>query len=282
MTSGSAIRVLASLLEARTGQQVAPSRHWRIESSLKPLLRAEGLDSLDGLINRLLGGHESKLADAIVEALLNNETSFFRDQGVFQLLDGQALEAIRTQRAGVRRLRIWCAGCSTGQEAYSLALGFFADVPRWAGWQIEIVATDVSGRAIDQAQKGEYTQFEIQRGLPVGMMIGWFDQQRETWIAKPELRAAVRFRRHNMLDGPPTLEPFDAILCRNVLLYFAPDVRTRAFAMMRKAIAPDGVLMLGAGETVIGQTEAFAASRRWRGLYRPAGAESEDLQLRAG
>lgn len=267
--SGS-FRVLAGLLEARTGQQLAPGRVWRIETSLKPLLRERGLDSIDALAAELLTSRYPDLAEQVIDALLNNETFFFRDHAVFQLVDSQALEMLRQSRESRKRLRIWCAGCSTGQEAYSLAMMIAEGSQRWAGWTVDILGTDISGGAVERAQEGVYSQFEIQRGLPIRMMMNWFDQDGETWLAKRELKRKVRFRRHNVLESPPAPGKFDLILCRNVLLYFPAVVRTRAFDRLHSAIEPDGVLMLGAGETVLGQTAKFKSERELRGLYRPA------------
>ncbi|RJF86137.1 protein-glutamate O-methyltransferase CheR [Sphingomonas cavernae] len=258
------------MLEARTGQQLVTSRVWRIETSLKPLLRERGMTSTDQLVAAMLKGSEHGLADRVIEALLNNETFFFRDHGVFQLLNGEALEVLRAARAARRRLRIWCAGCSTGQEAYSIAM-MIADAPeRWQGWTIDILGTDISSGAVERAQTGIFSQFEIQRGLPIMMMMRWFDQEGENWYASAELKRRVQFRRHNVLEQPPMPGRFDLILCRNVLLYFPSAVRTAAFDRLASAIEPDGVLMLGAGETVLGQTAKFVSERELRGLYRPA------------
>lgn len=272
--SGS-IRVLAALLEARTGQQLATSRIWRIETSLRPLMRARGIATTDELVAALTSGREVDLADRVVDALLNNETFFFRDHTLFQLVNGEAFEMLRDARKAKKRLRIWCAGCSTGQEAYSLAMMIADDPARWNGWAVDIVATDVSGGAIERARSGVFSQFEIQRGLPIMMMMRWFDQEGETWLAKSELKRMVQFRRHNLLDRPSFPGRFDLVLCRNVLLYFPAPVRTAAFDRLSSAIESDGVLMLGAGETVLGQTTRFVSERELRGLYRPALAQSE-------
>ncbi|HET8612434.1 MAG TPA: protein-glutamate O-methyltransferase CheR [Sphingomonas sp.] len=266
--SDTAVRALAGLLEARTGQQLAVSRRWRLETALRPLMQVRGIEDVNALAARL--GGDRMLADAVVEALLNHETFFFRDCATFQTLDALGLERLRQARP-LRRLRIWSAGCSMGQEAYTIAM-MIADRPeRWGGWTVEILGTDVSAHAIERARSGRYSQFEIQRGLPVMQMVRRFDQQGEEWQADDKLRKAVSFRTHNLLDPPP-LGGFDVILCRNVLLYFAPDMRRRAFERLASAIQPDGILMLGAGETVLGHTERFAADEACRGFYRPVAA----------
>jgi chemotaxis protein methyltransferase CheR len=261
----SAIRVLGGLLEARTGQQLVAGRQWRIETALKPVARELGLDGVDALVAKLLRGNEEALATRVVEALLNNETSFFRDPGVFELLNCTAFDRLRAPRRDTKRLRIWSAGCSTGQEPYSIAMQMCEAEARWAGWSIDIAATDVSEATITRARRGRYSQFEIQRGLPVRAMLRWFEQAGEDWVVDNRLRRMIRFAVHSLTTPPPG--QFDVILCRNVLMYFAPPVRRAVFERLYEALAPDGVLMLGAGETVIGQTTRFAADPGLRGLY---------------
>lgn len=266
--SDAAVSTLAGLLEQRTGQQLAIGRRWRIDVALRPLVATEGARSLDDLVHRAAGGRDPALADRVVEALLNHETFFFRDARAFAQFAEHGLGRLHAARQDARRLRLWSAGCSTGQEAYTLAM-LIADQPeRWAGWRIDIVGTDLSPAAIRRAQAGDYSHFEIQRGLPVAHMVRRFEPAAERWRAAPALRAMVRFHVHNLLDPPPP-GPFDAVLCRNVLLYFASAVRRLVFARIASVIAPDGVLMLGAGETTMGQTDQFVSDYICRGLHRP-------------
>jgi chemotaxis protein methyltransferase CheR len=272
----SSSRILAGLLEARTGQQLTMSRRWRIETALQPLMRELGIGSLDGLVAALVARSDERLAEAVVEALLNNETFFFRDRQAFDLLLGPGLARIEALRRRERRLAIWCAGCSTGQEAYSIAMHFAEHKARWSGWTIDIVGTDVSRSAVEQARSGVYSQFEVQRGLPVVQMMRWFDElPGAAWRIAPDLKRAVRFEVGSLVGPAAPAERFDIILCRNVLLYFSPEMRRSAFARLASAAAEDGALMLGAGETVIGQTDSFVSDPRCRGLYLrvPDGAE---------
>lgn len=264
-----AVRVFSGLLEERTGQQLLIARRWRIETALKPLMRERDIATLDQLAVILATARDPALNDDVVEALLNHETFFFRDAGAFNLLTDHALRRLAERRHAERRLRIWCAGCSTGQEAYSLAMGFAAEAGRWAGWTIDILGTDISGCVIKRAQEGLYSQFEVQRGLGVHQMLAWFESAGEQWRVKAELRQKVGFQIHNLLESPPAGGQYDVILCRNVLLYFSEERRRLVFDQLRRAIAPDGILMLGAGETVIGQTEDFVSDSECRGLYRP-------------
>ena len=274
--SDSSSRILAGLLEARTGQQLTMNRRWRIETALASLLRERGIPTLDELITILVMGREPALATHVVEALLNNETYFFRDRQPFDLLAAQALPALIAARADKKRLRLWSAGCSTGQEAYSLAMMFAEDPLKWQGWTIDILGTDVSSAVVDRARSGTYTQFEVQRGLGIAQMIKWFEECDDGWRAVEPLRRPVRFQVHNLLEPPPHPGQFDIVLCRNVLLYLNAEKRSQAFDRLASAMAPDGALMLGAGETVIGQTKKLASDRACRGLYRLTGDQAAD------
>ena len=262
-----ALNVFSALLEARTGQQISSYRSWRVDTALKPVLRDRGLETLDQLVGLLLDGQDSKVGDQIVDALVNQETSFFRDAPVFDLV----VEAIAAAEAEGRRMRIWCAGCSTGQEPLSLAM-LFAERAEAGKPMPEIVATDVSDAAIGRARTGRYTQFEIQRGLPIRRLMQWFDADGGDWVAKPELTRMVTVRRHNLVVDHPPAGQFDVVLCRNVLLYLSTATKAGVFERFAKATRPGGTLVLGAGETVIGQTRAFEPSRRLRGCYERVSA----------
>jgi chemotaxis protein methyltransferase CheR len=266
--SDSSSRILAGLLEARTGQQLTMSRRWRIETALSALLRERGIPTLDELITILVMGREPALATKVVEALLNNETYFFRDRTPFDLLSKAALPKLMQRRQSTKRIRIWSAGCSTGQEAYSLAMMVAEDPQRWAGWTIDILGSDVSESAVHRARDGIYSQFEVQRGLGIAQMIKWFEECEGGWRAIEPLRRLVRFQVHNLLEQAPHPGEFDIVLCRNVLLYLNAERRTHIFERIASAMPGDGCLMLGAGETVIGQTRRFEADTEARGLYR--------------
>ena len=276
--SDSSVRILAGLLEARTGQQLTMSRRWRIETALSSLLRERGIASLDELITILVMGKEPALSNRVVEGLLNNETYFFRDRSPFDLLGQTALPELNERRKATKSIRIWSAGCSTGQEIYSLAMLFAEDPVRWHGWSVDLLGSDVSEAVVNRARSGIYTQFEAQRGLGVTQMIRWFEESEEGWRVNETLRRNVRFQVHNILEAPPHpgVGQFDVVLCRNVLLYLNGDKKRLAFDRLASALAPDGWLMLGAGETVIGQTEKLVADRERRGLYRHAAFRTED------
>ena len=279
--SDSSSRILAGLLEARTGQQLTLSRRWRIETALSSLLRERGISTLDELITILVMGKEPSLSQNVVEALLNNETYFFRDRAPFDVLQRHALPELAKRRHKSKRLRIWSAGCSTGQEVYSLSMLFAEQPEEWRGWTIDILGTDVSTGCIERARSGSYSQFEVQRGLGINQMIKWFEECADGWRAVEPLRKPVRFQVHNLLEPAPHPGDFDIVLCRNVLLYLSPEKKTLAFERIAGAMAEDGWLMLGAGETVIGQTSRLGADVNVRGLYRLSGDGSR-VDKRAG
>ncbi|HEX8302452.1 protein-glutamate O-methyltransferase CheR [Sphingomonas sp.] len=262
------MNMITALLEQRAGQQIAANRAWRIETALKPILRERGLASLDELVAQLVAARTGELGDQVVDALLNQETSFFRDAAVLEAVGAAAREM--QIEAGARRLRVWSAGCSTGQEPLSLTM-LFSEAASAEGEAVpEIIATDISPAALTRARAGKFSQFEIQRGLPVRRMMTWFDTIGGDWAAKPELLRRVQFRQQNLTADPAPPGKFDIILCRNVLLYFSHSMRRRVFDTLSTAIRPGGLLVLGAGETVIGQTEHFTPSEAYRGFYRAA------------
>jgi chemotaxis protein methyltransferase CheR len=250
------------------------SRRWRIETALSSLLRERGIGSLDELITILVMGKEPALSQMVVEALLNNETYFFRDRAPFDLLARYALPELAQKRQKTKRIKIWSAGCSTGQETYSLGMLFAEDPEKWRGWTVDILGTDVSTSCIDRARNGTYSQFEVQRGLGINQMIKWFEECADGWRAIEAVRRPLRFQVHNLLEPPPHPGGFDIVLCRNVLLYLNPEKKALAFERLASALTEDGWLMLGAGETVIGQTSKLSADSNARGLYRLIGDRS--------
>ncbi len=266
---GPAANTIVALLEQRTGQQLDAGRAWRIDSALQPMLRERGLATLDELVARIngRGSNEGGLADLVVDALLNQETSFFRDAAT---LDTVVQAAIDMVAEAPRRLRVWSAACSTGQEPLSMAM-LFAEASERTGMQLpEIRATDISLRALMRAREARYTQFEIQRGLPIRRMMQWFEPRDDLWEAKAELRFRLLYGQQNLIVDPMPGGKFDIVLCRNVLMYLSPAMRGQVLNRIAGVIRPGGLLVLGAGETVIGHTDALVPSERYRGLYRPA------------
>jgi chemotaxis protein methyltransferase CheR len=271
-------RIIADLLASRTGQELTASRLWRVPSALGGVFRDRGISNVDQLVCLLADPGEHRLANEVVEALLNNETYFFRDHAYFATLERTVLPDLARERAATRRLRIWSAGCSTGQEALSLAMLFAEQPARWAGWTIDILGTDVSGKAIASARGGIYSQFEIQRGISVAQMLNFFTATDDGWQASDRIRQMIRFQQHNVLDAVPASEPFDLVLCRNVMLYFDIATRKRVFDRIAGALGPGGWLMLGAGETVAGQTDRFEPAGCGSSLYRPLDGRPAERQ----
>jgi chemotaxis protein methyltransferase CheR len=267
--SPKAHEILSRLLEKHSGQILASNRHWRVEVALKPVMRMYSIPDIATLAAVIASGADEALSLSCVEAMINNETCFFRDQANFALLTGPIFDSIRSARFNKRRLRIWSAACSTGQEPYSLAMMMIENSEKWRGWNIEIMATDVSSAALQRAKEGVYSQFEIQRGLPVVMMLKYFEQVGEDWVAKKALRQMINFKQHNMLDSCHHFGTFDVILCRNMLMYLSEEKRGHVLESISASLAPDGMVMLGAAETVIGQTDSLTSSREFRGFYHP-------------
>ena len=262
-------RIVADLLAARTGQFLGPGRMWRITSALSGLFREHDIENVDQLVCLLAAPGSEALAQQVVEALLNNETYFFRDKQMFDQIGETVLPELAQRRAKERRLKIWSAGCSSGQELLSVAMVILSQRHRFEGWQIELLGTDISERIIAAANAARYTQFEVQRGLGVAQMLSYFADTNDGWQAQEEVSRMVHFKVRNLLDPPPPEGPFDLVLCRNVLLYFDPANRARAFERLSQGVAADGFLMLGAGETVVGQTDLFEPRTNLGGFYLP-------------
>lgn len=266
-----AAHVIARLFEQATGQSLTQDRFWRIGATLTAFCKDRGIGSFEQLALTLERGTDPELSLDMIDALLNNETSFFRDTGAFAQIADHLLPKLAAARDRERRIRIWSAACSTGQEAYSLAMLFADQGARWEGWQIEILGSDISRSAVRQARGGLYTQFEVQRGLPIRQLVAWFDPVLDQgWRVKPPLASMVTFARHNLLGPPPAGGRFDLILCRNALLYFQPERRRQLLEGLALAIAPDGALLLGAGETALGCSNRFIHDPEQAMVYRPA------------
>jgi chemotaxis protein methyltransferase CheR len=277
-------QIIADLLAARTGQHLTESRRWRVNSALAGIFRELGISNVDQLVCLLespqRGADGRDLSQEVVEALLNNETYFYRDKPTFDQLPADILPELARRRRDSRRLSIWSVGCSTGQEVYSLAMLFAEQADQWQGWTIDILGTDVSYRAITAARSGLYSQFEVQRGLGVTQMLRFFEETPSGWQVCDSVRQHVRFRQHNMLsEAFPARLPFDLVLCRNVLLYFDRETRSRAFDRLASAVLHDGYLMLGAGETAVGQTDRFIPTARRASFFEPHSA-SQNSALR--
>ena len=254
------------MARAKAGLMLGPERAFFVESRLGTLARREGCPSVEALVAQLRGSPEETLVRAAVEVLATPETCFFRDQIPFDQIRDEVLPELAQARPD-GRVRIWSAGCSPGQEPYSLAMLIQEHGAAFPRLKIEILATDLSVWALEKAQSGVYTQFEVQRGLPIRLLIRHFLKEGDNWRASPRLRQAVRWGRLNLMNDFAKLGRFDIILCRNVLNYFDAEPRHRVLRRLAESLAPDGRLVLGAGEAA-GLPEAFEPARGGAGLHR--------------
>jgi chemotaxis protein methyltransferase CheR len=259
---------LRKFLKDRSGLDLSVDKQYLVESRLMPLARKAGLTTLDELVQKIRSGATALGAD-VVEAMTTNETFFFRDKIPFDHLREAVIPELIQTRGSRKSLRIWCAAASTGQEPYSIAMCVKEMSAQLAGWRIEIIGTDISPQVLEKSKSGLYTQFEVQRGLPIQLLVKYFKQTGEMWQISPEIRAMVQYRPLNLLQDFSHMGKFDLIFCRNVLIYFDQDMKSQIFGRLAKAMEPGGFLALGAAETVVGLTEAFKPQADRRGLYRP-------------
>lgn len=265
-----AFSALAAFLHARSGLVLGPDKTYLVETRLGPLMRREGIADLGALVARL--NASEALAREVVELMTTNETFFFRDGKPFEHVKTSALRRLHAARPAGQPIRIWSAACSTGQEAYSLAM-IVAEARAWLGERrVEIVGTDLSREVLARAREGLYSQFEVQRGLPIQLLVKHFRQEGTSWRISEELRAMVTWREGNLLGDLRPLGRFDIVFCRNVLIYFDQPTKARVLAAIAAQMPDDGVLYLGGAETVLGITDRFAAIPGERGAYEPVPA----------
>ena len=258
---------LRGFLKERSGLDLGPEKRYLAESRLRPVCQDAGLPSLGELVRQLRAGHDRGLADAAVIAMATHETMFFRDRMPFEALRAEILPRLIASRAETRRLRIWSAAASTGQEAYSIAIILSEMGHLLDGWTVDILGTDISPIAIERARDGRYSTFEVQRGLPVRHLLDHFSPAGTEWAILPALRHRVQFRVLNLLEDFGPLGRFDLILCRNLAIYLDPPTKTALFERLAAALAPDGALCLGSSETVLGYTRALVPDPANRGYF---------------
>ena len=257
------------LVKERSGLLLSADKQYLVESRLLPVARKARVNGLSELVRLLKGPNAQALIVEVVEAMMTNESFFFRDKLPFEHFRDTIIPALLAARAGQRRIRIWCAAASTGQEPYSLAMTLKEIAQRVSGWRIDILATDLSTEVLEKARTGIYSQFEVQRGLPIQLLIKYFSQVGETWQIAPDLRAMVQFRPFNLLSDFSSLGMFDVVFCRNVLIYFEQQTKIGVLERISRTIERDGYLVLGAAETVVGLTDTFRPMPDRRGLYSP-------------
>ncbi len=242
---------VARLVHEDAGIVIDASKGYLVLDRLDSVARRAGLDSVASLVRELRGPLGRRLHENVVEALTTNETLFFRDDVPFETLAKTVLPWFSKQRRESRRLSVWCAAASTGQEPYSIAMTMRDALVSSELWHLSILATDISPAALERARAGRYTSFDIGRGLPEAMKRRWFEQDGRDWVLREELRRMVDFKRFNLLQSEQQTGPFDLIFVRNVLIYFDLETKSRILRAMTRALAPDGLLVLGAGESIL-------------------------------
>jgi len=257
---------VAKLLKERSGLIITPDKAYLLESRLMPLARQRNLKGLEEIVAKMRGRDE-QLARDVTEAMTTNESFFFRDTKPFDQFRDVVLPQVMTARAAKKSIRIWSAACSSGQEAYTLSMLLKEASAKLTGWRIEIQATDISLEMLEKAKAGLYSQFEVQRGLPIQMLVKYFQKKDESWQIDSGLRAMVQFREFNLLHDLRGLGQFDIVFCRNVLIYFDQPTKTRVLEAISKQMPDDGILYLGGAETVLGISDRFKPMPNQRGIY---------------
>ena len=260
---------LRRLLKERSGLTLSAEKDYLLESRLTPVARRLGLAGLAEIVGQLRQPGSAALAIAVTEAMTTNETFFFRDRIPFDHLRDTIMPVLIAARAREKRIRIWCSAAAAGQEPYSIAMLLQAMAPQLAGFRVDILATDLSSEVIERAKAGVYSQFEVQRGLPIQLLVKHFSKNGEGWEIAPELRAMVQFRTLNLLHDFSPLGQFDVVFCRNVLIYFDQPTKSAVLHRVARQMPDESYLILGAAETVVGLTDAFKPVPDRRGLYAP-------------
>lgn len=259
---------LCKLLKERSGLVLGADKQYLVESRLLPVARKAGCDSLEVLVTKLRAPGADALKADVTEAMTINESFFFRDKIPYDRFRDTIIPDMIQKRAASRRLRIWCAACSTGQEPYSLAM-ILDGFSTLAGWQFDIIATDISNEVLDKARAGSYSQFEVQRGLPISLLMQHFEQVGDQWRLSAKIRKMVQFRQLNLLTDFSMLGQFDVVFCRNVLIYFDQPTKADVLSRIKSRLTQDGYFVLGAAETVVGVSDLFTPIADKRGLYKP-------------
>jgi chemotaxis protein methyltransferase CheR len=262
---------LQSFLKQKSGLVLSNDKQYLIESRLMPIARKAGLQTISDLIAKLKTPSEKGLQNQVVEAMTTNESFFFRDKTPFEHFTETILPHMTANRPG-KKIRIWCAAASTGQEPYSLAMCIKENASKLNGARFEIIGTDLSTEVLEKAKVGYYSQFEVQRGLPVQMLLKYFTQHGEMWQVNPDIRSMVTYKPYNLLDSFTALGQFDVVFCRNVLIYFDQNTKSDIMNRISKQMPDDGYLVLGAAETVVGLSNEFKSVPGKRGLYSTARA----------
>lgn len=270
---------LCSAVKERSGIVLTPEKAYLVDNRLAPIARRTEHEDVPALLATLRAKKEEALLREVTDALTTNESFFFRDQKPFDAFRDLMLPKILEDNASRRSLRIWCAACSSGQEPYSLAMILKDHAAKMAGWKIDIIGTDISHTILERAREGSYTQFEVQRGLPAKYLVQYFKKDNDLWTVADELKEMVTYKFFNLLENPIALGTFDIVFCRNVLIYFDPETKTKVLDGIANSMTASGFLTLGAAETIFGLSDAFKTETGRNGVYRKASSESDSIPL---
>jgi len=249
---------LSRLMHERAAIVLEPGKEYLALSRLDPLARERGVGSVAALVEVLRGEDSSSpLHDQVIDALTTNETTFFRDFNPFESLRSDVLPDLIERKARTRTLAIWSAGCSSGQEPYSIAMAIREHFPELLTWQLSILGTDISTSVLDRARRGRYGQLEVNRGLPAHLLVRHFTRAGMEWEIEEPIRRMVRFQRQNLVDVWPVMPPFDLVFMRNVMIYFDVETKRRVLGRMLGQLGPHGYLLLGAAETTFNISDDY-------------------------
>ena len=248
---------ITELLHEKTGIELGDDKGYLVESRLAPLLPDFRLAGFPQLVEELRRGTQPFLLERVLDALTTNESLFFRDQLPFDLLRQQILPELFERNRGRGEIRIWSAACSSGQEPFSIAITALEAFPGLHGFRFEILGTDLCRKVLEQARAGEYSDFEVQRGLTPGQLSAWFQRTAAGWRAKEDLRCLVKFREQNLVRPRVPFEPADLIFCRNVMIYFDLETKQELAGRLADALPTGGCLVLGGAETLMGLSDRF-------------------------
>lgn len=259
---------ITTLLKQRSGLSLSKDKTYLLESRLQPIARSHGMENVADLIARMRTQTDPKLVHEVVQSMTTNETMFFRDNKPFDRMRQHILPHLKEHHPSRKHLRIWSAACSSGQEPYTVAICLQEDMMRMAGYSYDIIGTDLCEKMVEKAKQGMYTQFEIQRGLPIQLLIKYFQQAADNhWRINDTTKAMVKYQTHNLLEDPSKFGRFDIIFCRNVLIYFDEATKGVVLNRLASALNPPGFLVLGSAETVIGLTDQFKPYEGEPGVY---------------
>jgi len=266
------VEAFRRLVLERSGLILSADKDYLLKSRLEPIARAEGFADVASLMRQVRLAPAARLAQRCIDGMATHESFFFRDITPFDQLRDVILPELWKARVATKSLRIWSAACSSGQEPYSLAMLLREQSAKFGDWKIDILATDFSQPILERARSALYSDFEVRRGLSEERQARWLVKEGPAYRIAPDLRAMIQFRHHNLLDGMATLGQFDLIFCRNVLIYFDPATKARTLEGVANILTPDGALILGSAETVVGLAGSFEPQQGLRGVFRRKGA----------